>query len=131
MSLITIVNSNRGDQSLIKYFFFDLKMSFICTKKLSLNRNQILERKKSNLAKINVQNLKNIVKGILLFCNNIPNNKPEDPTDILAWKVSIPLMDNKEIYQLNTTPIEKGLINNKKDLTITFVRDIIVEKHFR
>ena len=99
MSLITIVNSNRGDQSLIKYLFFDLKMSFICTKKLSLNRNQILERKKSNLAKINVQNLKNIVKGILLFCNNIPNNKPEDPTDILAWKVSIPLMAKKAIYQ--------------------------------
>ena len=78
--------------------------------------------------KENVQNLNNTVKGILLFCDNIPNKKPEDPTDILAWKVSISLMSNKKIDQFITRSIEKGLINNDKELTMNFVRYIIVGK---
>ena len=37
-------------------------------------------------------------------------------------------MDIKAIYQVLTISIEKVLINNEKELTMTFVRDIIVEK---
>ena len=58
----------------------------------------------------------------------MPNKKPKEPTEILAWKVSLPLMSNKEIYLLHTRSVEKGLINNEKDLTMNFVRDIIVGK---
>ena len=45
-----------------------------------------------------------------------------------AWKFSLPLMNIKVIYKLLMISIEKVLINNEKDLTMTFVRDIIVEK---
>ena len=58
----------------------------------------------------------------------MPNKKPEDPTEILSWEVSLPLMDNKAIYQLLTTSINKGLIEHEKELTMTFVRDVIVGK---
>ena len=113
----------------MKYFFFGLKkMSFLCMMILSLNRKQIPKRKKSNLVKKNVQNIKNTVKGILWFYNKMPDKKPEDPTEILAWKVSLPLISNKVIDKLFPRSIDKGLINNKKELTMTFVRDIIVRK---
>ena len=95
----------------------------------SLNGKQIMKRKKSNLVKENVQNLNNTVKGILLFCDNITDKKPEDPTDILAWKVSLSLMSNKTIDQFLTRSIEKGLINNDKELTMNFVRYIIIGKN--
>ena len=52
----------------------------------------------------------------------MPDKKPKDPTEIMAWKVSLPLMDNKAIYQLLTTSIEKGVINHEKELTINFVK---------
>ena len=45
---------------------------------------------------------------------------------MLSCKVSLPLMDNKVIYQLLTRSIDKGMIINEKELTMTFVRDIIV-----
>ena len=54
----------------------------------------------------------------------MPNKIPEEPYEILAWKFSLPFMANKAIYQLHTRSIEKGLINNEKELTMTFVRDI-------
>ena len=59
----------------------------------------------------------------------MPNKKPEDPTEILSWEVSLPLMDNKAIYQLLTTSINKDLIEHEKELTMTFVRDVIVGKN--
>ena len=52
----------------------------------------------------------------------MPNNNPEDPTDILAWKSSLHLMDNKVIDQLFTISIEKGMIINKKELSMIFVK---------
>ena len=81
--------------------------------------------------KKNVQNLDNTVKGILLFCDKMPDKKIDYPTDILARKVSLPLMANKEIHQMITTSIEKVLINNEKELTMTFEKDVIVEKYVR
>ena len=85
-----------------------------------------MKRKKSNLVKENVQNLNNTVKGILLFCDNMPNNKPDHPTDILAWKVSLPLTAKNASDQLITISIEKGLINNAKEITMNYARNIIV-----
>ena len=46
------------------------------------------------------QNLKNTVRGILLFCNNMPNKKLQNPTDIIAYRVSLKLMTSKEIDQI-------------------------------
>ena len=54
--------------------------------------------------------------------------KPEDPTEVLAWEFSLPLMANKPVDQLLTISIDKGLINNEKELPMTFVRDLIVGK---
>ena len=59
----------------------------------------------------------------------MPDKKPEDPTDILSCKVSLPIMANKAINKLLTTSIKKGLINNEKHLTMTFLRDKIVGKY--
>ena len=101
-------------------------MPFPCTTNLSLNGKHIL--KKSNLVK-NVKNLKNTVKGILLFYDKMLDRKPEDPTEIFSWKVSITLMGIKVTDQLLTRSIENGLINNEKALTMIFVRDIIVDKN--
>ena len=52
---------------------------------LRLNGKQILKAIKFSLK--NVQNLKNTVKGILWFCDKIPNKKPEYATEILGCKV--------------------------------------------
>ena len=62
-----------------------------------------------------------------MFCNNMPDKKPEDPTEILAWKNSVELMANEAINKFLSASIEKGLINNEKELTVTFVRDKVVE----
>ena len=51
----------------------------------------------------------------------MPDKKPEDPTYILAWRNSLQLMANKAINQLLATSMVKGLINNEKELTMTFV----------
>ena len=72
--------------------------------------------------KTNVQNLKNTVRGILLSCDKMPDKKPEDPTEILAWKNSIELMANEAINKFLSESMEKGLIKNEKELTVTFVR---------
>ena len=52
------------------------------------------------------------MKGILWFCNKIPDKKTEDPTEILAWGVSLPLMTDKAIDGLFTRSIEKDMIKN-------------------
>ena len=44
------------------------------------------KKERPYLVKTNVHNLKNTVRGILLFYNKIPDKKPEDPKEILAWK---------------------------------------------
>ena len=71
----------------------------------------------------NSHNLKNTLRGIFLFCNNIPDKKPEDPTDILSWKNSLEIMANDAINKLLFSSIEKGLIKTEKDLTATFVKN--------
>ena len=64
------------------------------------------------------------MKGILLFCDKIPNNKPVDPTEILSWKNSLEIMANDAINKLLLASIEKVLKKNEKELTVTFVRSI-------
>ena len=49
-----------------------------------LERETDYEKKKTKSSENNVQNLNNAVKGILLFWDNMPNKKPEDPNEILA-----------------------------------------------
>ena len=61
---------------------------------------------------------------MLWFYDKIPDKKTEEPTEILARKVSLPLMSNNEINQLLTISIEKVLIKNEKELTMTFLGDI-------
>ena len=58
----------------------------------------------------------------------MPDNKPEDPTDILAWKNYLELTANEAINKLISASMEKGLIKNEKELSMTFVRDKIVGK---
>ena len=63
------------------------------------------------------------MKGVLWFCDKMPNKKLENLNNILAWKVSLPLMANESINKLLTISIYKVLINNEKDITMTFVRE--------
>ena len=90
---------------------------------LSLNKYYSEKKDKSNLVKTNVQNLNNIVRDLLLFCDNMTDMQLEEPTDILAWKNSLELMANDAISKLLSASMEKGLIKNEKELTVTFVRD--------
>ena len=57
-----------------------------------------------------------------MFCDKMLNNKPEDPTEILAWKHYLELMSNEAINKLLSASMEKGLIKNENELTVTFVR---------
>ena len=40
----------------------------------------------------------------------------------MAWKVSLPVMSKKAIYELLTISIEKGLVYNEKELIMYFVK---------
>ena len=57
----------------------------------------------------------------------MPDKKPEDPTEILAWQNSLELMANEAINKLLSASMEKGLTNNEKNLTVTFVRGTSLE----
>ena len=63
------------------------------------------------------------MRGILLFCNKMPDMKPKYPTEILSWKKSPEKMTNDAITKLVLASIKKGLIEDEKDLTVTFVRN--------
>ena len=39
-------------------------------------------------------NFKKMVKGVLWFCKNMPEKNPENPTELLGWKVSLSKMEN-------------------------------------
>ena len=56
------------------------------------------------------------------------DKKPEEPTEMLAWKNSLEVMANETINKLLSASMDKGLIKNEKDLTVTFVRDNFFEK---
>ena len=77
MSLITSVGSNRklGRPKLIQIFIFWFEEDVISLyNEFKFERRSDSEKKeKSNPLKKNVQNLKNTVRGILLFCDKIPN----------------------------------------------------------
>ena len=75
--------------------------------------------------------MKNTLKGTFWFCDKIPNKKSEYPTDILAWKFSLPLMYDKTIDQFLTRSKYKGTTKNENDFTMTFVRDLSVGKKVR
>ena len=53
----------------------------------------------------------------------MPDKKPEDPTEILSWKKILENMANDAINKLVLASIKKGLIEDEKDLTVTFVRN--------
>ena len=75
-------------------------------------------------------NLKNTVRGILLFFNNMPDKKPEDTTDILSWENSLKNMADDTINKSLSASMKKGLTNNEKELTVTFVRGKSLENMF-
>ena len=83
------------------------------------------EKKKSKSCE-KKSKLKEYCERHTLVLHNMTNKKPEDPTDILALKVSLPLMVNKSINQMLTRSIENILIKNEKEFTMTFVKDLIV-----
>ena len=107
-------------------FWFDEDVNYLYNRYKCLPKRD--ERKNTTQIKKCINKFKNFAKGILWFYDKNPDKKPEDPTEIFAWKVSPPIISNKAINQLLTISVDKGLINNEKDLTIIFVRDIIVEK---
>ena len=75
-----------------------------------------------------VQNLKNTIRFILWLCVKTTDKKPEDPTEVLAWKVSLPLLSNKAIDKSLKRSIKKVMLNNEKDINMNFVIYIMVGK---
>ena len=51
-----------------------------------------------------------------MFCDKMPDKKPEDPAEILAWKHSLELMANEAMNKLLSASMEKGLIKTKMSL---------------
>ena len=68
------------------------------------------------------------MKRILWFCDKMLDKKPEDTTNILAWKVSPPIMANNEGIILIHISIENNLIKKENNLTMNFVRIHIFSK---
>ena len=90
MSLIYSVMSkiNKGRPKLILIFLFWFEEDLI-----SLYNDYKIEAKsvsdknnKSKSMRNNYHSLKKIVRGILMFCNKMPNMKPKDPFEIFSWK---------------------------------------------
>ena len=104
MSLITSVMSNRKKwrPKLMQIFIFWFEEYLISLyNEFKLENISVTEKKeKSNTTRKNFHNLKCTVRGILMFCENMPDKKPEDPTNILAWKNSLEIMTNDAINKL-------------------------------
>ena len=81
------------------------------------------QNSKSKSMRKNYHNLKINVRVILLLCNMMPDMKPWDTTEILSWKNLSKKMANDAITKLVFASIKKGLIEDEKDLTVTFVRN--------
>ena len=67
---------------MILIFIFYFEEDFISMyNKFKLEKRSVTERKeKPNATRKNFHNLKSTVRGILLFCDKMPDKKPEDPT---------------------------------------------------
>ena len=52
----------------------------------------------------------------------MPDKKPKDPLEILAWKNSLAIMANDAITKLVSDSIKRGLIKDEKELTVTSLR---------
>ena len=71
---MSIVNSNRqlGRPKLMQIFSFRYEeYAIFCTMNLSLNGKKIM--KKTKYSEKKVQSFKNTVKGVLWFCDKIPD----------------------------------------------------------
>ena len=90
MSLITSVISNIQSRrpKLIQIFLFWFEEYVISLyNEFKLERISGSEKKeRPYIVKTNVHNLNDTARGILLSCDNMPDKKPEYPTDIWAWK---------------------------------------------
>ena len=71
----------------------------------------------------NYHNIKRTVRAILLYCNGMPDKKPKNPLEILAWKNSLENMANDAISKLVLASIKNGLVKDEKDLTVTSLRN--------
>ena len=58
------------------------------------------------------------------------DNKTEDPTEILVWKISLPKMADNAVTKFIQRSIEKNLMKEEKYLIMNFARDHIFEKRF-
>ena len=66
-----------------------------------------------------IHNFKEIVKGILWFCKHM-QEKPEYPTEIQEWKVSLREMGNGELNTLVHQSIDNHPITEEKGVILTF-----------
>ena len=62
--------------------------------------------KKTTSVQKTIHNSKKIIKGILCFCEHIPEKKPDEPTEILVWKVSIREMGNESLNTFSCQSID-------------------------
>ena len=68
----------------------------------------------------NYSQFKKIVKGVLCFCEHIPEKNPDDPTKILVQKVSLLEMRNEVLNTVVHQSIDKHLIKEEKGMKLNF-----------
>ena len=75
------------------------------------------------MIKCNIHNYKIDESCLIWFYDNSPGNNTEDPTEFLAWNISLHAMENNIIHKLFQRRINLNLIKEEEDTTMTFVRD--------
>ena len=65
-------------------------------------------------------NFKKMVKGVLWFCKNMPEKNPENPTELLGWKVSLIEMGNGALNTLFHKSIDNHLTTKENGMTLNF-----------
>ena len=118
-------NKKKGRPKLILIFLFWFEEDLISLyNEFKLEAKSVSDKKeKSKAMRKNCHNLKITVRGILLFCNKMPDKKKEDPTEILSWKTLLKIWPMTQSLNWFLASIKKGLVENEKDPTVTFVRN--------
>ena len=93
MSLICSVmfNKKKGISKLILINIFSFEEDLISLyNEYNIEVKYVSDKKdKSKAMRKNYHNLKITVRGILLFCNKMPDMKRKEPTELLSWKNSL------------------------------------------
>ena len=105
-----ISNKNKGRSKLMQIFLFWFEEDLLSLYHESKIEGQSDSGKKTITKNVrqNYHNIKRTVRSILLYCNEMPDKNPQNPLEILAWKISLENMANDAISKLVFDSIKKA-----------------------